>query len=585
MRHAADLHPVSKIRERVSGSRATARLPSRWSGDLTWALALGALAWFQRLVFLWANRDRDWPYSIFYEGDAEVFFRYARAILAGELYDNGIPFHPPGFAGVLAGVHTLVGAGAGVTQFPHLAIKSVLALFGAATVTLLVLLVRPYLGPAVARVAGLLAVFHFGLMVTSIAPVSEGLYTALMLAVLLLWSRRFEHPLAAPEPFRRPATTLTAAIFGVLLAALALTRAEGIGLAVLLLGVGAGSAVRRPRPDRLRALRPWVVAAFALVLALAPWAVRNSLRLGALQDRLGPALAEPLPRFVPLTLYGPINLALANHAGADGSFSRAALAANAGQASLELTHPEHLDFILHGDRRAFTWMREHPGDFVRLAARKLALAGGALRLGWTQWNAPGGLDGIRRPVDVFVPRSGAGLWVTLPLLLVGLGLLSMSSTSPGPPRRWLLLAALPTAVTALAVTLFFGYARLGLVVLPLWLPAMAAALVGLTTRSLRLDPTATPRPPLPARGDHPRRGPPRARTLGRLPPSKLPRHRHQRAGPELPGPGCAGGVGGDAVGGDVGAARRWGCGVSGGGKALKRLANENVPGGTRRPGR
>ena len=72
------------------------------------------------------------------------------------------------------------------------------------SIGLLYLLARPYVGRSVALIASLLGVYHFGLYVLSVATVSETLYTTLLLAVLLLWTRRLEHPLTAPEA--RPGT-------------------------------------------------------------------------------------------------------------------------------------------------------------------------------------------------------------------------------------------------------------------------------------------------------------------------------------------------------------------------------------------
>ncbi|HEV2845411.1 MAG TPA: hypothetical protein VG477_11240, partial [Thermoanaerobaculia bacterium] len=91
-------------RRKEKKAEAAARTGVR--SDLLWAAGLTLLAWLHRLAFLRSNRDWSWPYTIFYEGDSEVFFDYARALLNGRLYDNGIPFHPPGFAWVLAVIHT-----------------------------------------------------------------------------------------------------------------------------------------------------------------------------------------------------------------------------------------------------------------------------------------------------------------------------------------------------------------------------------------------------------------------------------------------------------------------------------------------
>lgn len=459
------------------------------SADLWIAGGLTLLAWVHRLIFLRSNRDRDWPYTFFYEGDSETFYLYARALLKGQLYDNGIPFHPPGFAWVLAKIHSLVGAGEAAAQVPHATVKSILALFGAAAVGVLYLLVRPYLGRTAALLGSVLCLYHFGLYVLSIAPVTESVYLFLLLLALLVWSRRLEHPLAAPSgPDGRPGSWGSALLLGLLLGALALTRAEGALVAVLLIGTGLAGALRR---RDARALRPWLLAVLGWVLIVAPWAVRNARILSGFNERLAGQLAEPLPTFVPLTIYGPINLALANNPLADGSFSRDFLASQSQSPVLDLTNPQHLEFILHGDRMAWRYARENPADFARLVGKKWRLVAEAWTLGWTQWNWPGGLTGDRRPVDVFVPASNAASWIGLPLALLGL---LVCLESAGPARRWagvVLLATLPTVV---ATGLFFGYVRLGLLVLPLWLSLAGAALAWAAGRfRLPFSPTPAPR--------------------------------------------------------------------------------------------
>lgn len=452
--------------------------PSRDRADLGWAIGLTLLAWFHRLAFLRSNQDWSWPYTIFYEGDSETFFDYARALLNGKLYDNGIPFHPPGFAWVLAAVHALVGAGAGTARVPYVAVKIVIALIGSLPVGLIYFLVKPYLGRAAALISALLCAWSFGLFVIGTAPVSEGTYLTVLMLALLLWSRRLEHPLAAPEAV--PGGWKSALGLGLILGFLALVRAEGVLIALLLVGTGLGGFFRDRSWPRLR---PWVLVALGWMLAVAPWTVRNAIRLYEMNEQLAGRLAEPLPRLVPLTLYGPVNLALANNPQADGTFSRAFLAAQAQSGVLDLTDPRHLEFILHGGRIAWNWIREHPGDFGRLALRKWRLFFSAWSLGWTQWDWPGGLNGVRRPVDVFTPESGAGWGLGLPLAM--LGLLCCLAT-PGGPRRWAALVLLLTLAGMITTGLFFGYVRQGLLVLPFWLTLTAAAVVWIAERLRKL---------------------------------------------------------------------------------------------------
>jgi hypothetical protein len=219
--------------------------------------------------------------------------------------------------------------------------------------------------------------------------------------------------------------------------------------------------------------------ALGWILAVTPWTIRNAVRLSAMNERLAGGLAEPLPTFVPLTLYGPVNLALANNPQADGTFSRDFLASRAQSPVLDLTDPQHLEFILHGDRLAWKWMRENPGDCARLVLAKWKLYFSAWTLGWTQWDWPGGLNGVRRPVDVFTPASGAGWGLGLPFAVLGL---ICCLATPGAPRRWAGVVLLLTAAGMVTTGLFFGYVRQGLLALPFWLTLTAAALVWIGER-------------------------------------------------------------------------------------------------------
>lgn len=478
------------------------RRGKRWRGkeDVLWALGLTLLAWAHRLFFLHSNRDRAWPFTIFYEGDARPFFLHARALLAGELYDQGIPFHPPGFPYFLAGLHSLFGAGAVGAEVPHLAVKSVLALVSSLSVGLLYLLVRPYVGRAVALVASLLCAWHFGSMVLAVAPVSEGLFLTLLLAALLVYTRRLEHPFTAPgaAPAAGRAAFPPALGLGLLFGLLALVRVESALFGMSLGAVGLGAWARgwwrdgRPR-ERLADGASWLLVAVGFWLALVPSLLHNHARLVDYNQRMGDALAEPLPTWVPVTIYGPVNLALANREGAAGFFDPAPLTAGTGGA-LDFTHDAHLEWILHGDRMAREWILENPGDFARLVARKWALFFDALDLGFTQWNWPGGLVGERRPVDVFVPdRQGLSL-VLGGLLLFGwiLAVASGSGAESNGPRRLALLAGLSTAVALGTTAFFFGYARQGLLQWPLWSTFVAYALVaaGRFVVDRRLEPPA-----------------------------------------------------------------------------------------------
>jgi len=411
--------------------------------------------------------DRSFPYTVFYEGDSEAYFRLARSFVEGTLYDEGVPFHPPGVSFLLAGWHLLLGATETGARLPHLATKLMLGVVvGGGSVAMLYLLARKFFARPVAIVAALLTAFHFGLYVLSVAPVADGLFQLLLIAALLVVT-----PVLVEGKELR---SRSAVLLGLLLGALVLTRAEGLLPASIVVAFGVVASWRASAASRVARLRPWLLVALAAIAVVAPWTIRNSIRLGQLESRLGANLAEPLPRFVPVTMYGPINLALANHAGADGAFSRSVLASEAGSGMLRFENPEHLRFVLHGDRLARAWIAAHPGDFARLVVRKWKLYFGALSLGWTQWNLPGGLTGVRRPVDIFVPDRGWGAGLLASLVLAGAILAVREGVKS---RLFVVLAASFTAAALAVVALFFGYARLGLILLPLWLVLAAVALV------------------------------------------------------------------------------------------------------------
>ncbi len=465
--------------------------PSPSSGVV--ALVLIALAWLHRLCFLASNEDRSWAFSLFYEGDAERFYDYARSILAGVAYNGGVPFHPPVFPHFLAGLHILVGAGDPAATVPHGAIRVILALVGSLPIGLLYLLARPYLGNGAALAGAGLSLYAFGLYVVAATPVSEGLYLNLLLLSLLVWSRGLSHPLAAPPdekvenvpetrvklPWgRTPGRAVgVALLLGVLLGLLMLTRAEAAGIAVLLWAVGVigvlrGSRAQHPAKTGCRTrLIPWLVLPIGVALTLAPWTIRNAIRLAEVNEQLGPRLSQPLPTFVPVTLYGPLNLALANHAGADGTFSPRLLGNPTGARALRLTDPGHLHAVLHGHQDAWGFIREQPGAFAQLVLRRWSLTLDAFALGWTQWNLPAGLTGVRRPVDQFVPEHRAGKWVVAGLFVVGLVICLRGGSGP---RRWAGIVLLLVGHTTVTTGLFFGYARFGTLLLPFVYTTVAA---------------------------------------------------------------------------------------------------------------
>jgi len=57
-----------------------------------------------------------------------------------------------------------------------------------------------------------------------------------------------------------------------------------------------------------RGMVPWILVALGFCMTLLPWTVRNAVVLSAVNETR-PRHLEALPTFVPITLYGPLNLA------------------------------------------------------------------------------------------------------------------------------------------------------------------------------------------------------------------------------------------------------------------------------------
>jgi hypothetical protein len=118
-----------------------------------------------------------------------------------------------------------------------------------------------------------------------------------------------------------------------------------------------------------------------------------------------------------------------------------------------------------------TWIRDHPGAFVRLAARKLWIFWKGAATGLTGFNLPLGTTGTRRAVDMLsVDGALAAAWAAAWAVLCAAGLWTARGRPAVTP--WLLLLGSKVLVTVA----FFGYARQGAAVVPavLVLAALAA---------------------------------------------------------------------------------------------------------------
>jgi hypothetical protein len=246
--------------------------------------------------------------------------------------------------------------------------------------------------------------------------------------------------------------------------------------------------------DQLRGI-PWDPAARARVAALpaftrdlgeafvvATVAHRGGTRVreadvGVLEEAFGtaPRRLRPHP-FV--SLYGPLNFALANHPAAGVGFGHAALdvppplAGGAGAypamlvaglppRDLAFTYPPHLALVNDGYAIAGRWIAADPGRAAgRVVARLGRFWAGAATM-ISGYGLPAGASGTRHAVDITIASGGIATAWRIALLAVALAGLA-ASWRRAALYPWLFLFA-SRAAAAMA---FFGYARIGATAIP-----------------------------------------------------------------------------------------------------------------------
>jgi len=190
---------------------------------------------------------------------------------------------------------------------------------------------------------------------------------------------------------------------------------------------------------------------------------------------------EPLAAHPFVALYGGLNFRLANNPWASGGFTRAPLetppplaggaqrypaflVAGLPPSDLAFSYPPHVEIVNHGYRLGWEWILQHPADYLVLARDKLRIFWSGVTLGFTGYNLPLGMSGIRRAVDLVVPEGGpaVGLWRAGALAAMLLGLWAGRREEALLPWLCLLATKLITTVA------FFGYAREGAVVIPVF---------------------------------------------------------------------------------------------------------------------
>lgn len=392
-----------------------------------------------RLLFWTGFEDRQLLYSLFYYGDSFRLHQEALEILKSNWSSSLLPYHPPVTSYLLAFFYKIFG-----TPPEHLtAVKILLIIISALSVVIFYRLARKFFSEKLAFSAAIVFGAMFPMLVVSVTPNTESIFLCFAMLTLLFFLRL------------RSSWNIRDAIWmGVCGAVASLTRAEFASFFVVL---AVGLLVLRPG---FRTQQPSAAAdraSIALALALSflipfiPWTIRNYHVLKQFNVEKSEAGLEPLPTFASITCYGPINFAMANNLLADGKFSRTILT-GANVASLDLNNPQHRHYFLHGYSEGFTFIHDYPKEFLKLVGKKLRLFIQGFSWGVGPTNIPGGLSGVRYPIDIFVSEHRWWAWIISPLFIFGY-CLSAREFSKWWPFHLLFLHRI--AVTAA----FFGYAR------------------------------------------------------------------------------------------------------------------------------
>jgi 4-amino-4-deoxy-L-arabinose transferase-like glycosyltransferase len=413
----------------VTGRRDRAR---SWlaAPEHQWLVGIVAVGFGLRLG--WGLGMLDSLPEVFGSGDQYGYVRYAREIAAGEgyvSYTAGTPtaYYPIGYPALLAALFWSVARLPFTVDLPN-AVALLHAVLGATVVLSTWALGRRALGATAAMVAAAVVALHPDLIAYTAAYTLETAFLAFGVGALAVVAA---HDWGTGAPSRNRVL-----VFGVLLAATTIIRPFALpfvgALVVAILLAGAGWR-------RAATAAAWVLLIVGLVLA--PWTVRNWVRLDA---------------FVPISTNLGDTACMARFVGSDGGFAWA----QEGCAEPTLPDVERNQANL---RKAAEFVREHPGEEVRLVGRRLSkmFEHGHSGVFEASYSGRGPMDqGLYRTV---ADLSDAFLVGSLLLGLPGLALVACRRWRAHPGRA---LIVLPTLTLFAIPLLLWGNPRFAMPLAP-----------------------------------------------------------------------------------------------------------------------
>lgn len=399
-----------------------------------------------RLLFIYSNIDKRFPFSVFYYGDSIKYHDYAMAILNGQLFDNGFPYHPPFLAWVMAGIYFIIGIPEkmGYSGVPY---KIIYSIFNSIANVALYYLALNFVKRYIAIIICIIFAMSFGMFILSSTPNNENIYIIILLISVLLIVKNLQ------------LNSVRASIgIGITNAIGALTRAEHLFLFPLFIIY---ILINAKRTDFKKSLKYCSYALLFFLLTLLPWSVRNYRIINNFNLYHSARHLEPISTVVLVTNYGALNFAMANNAQATGGFSRDLLNKATGEALLNFNNPQHRYYFIHGYEEGLRWIISNPADYIKLCIKKLNISFDALALGFTTWNIPSGLDGVRHAVDVFAPKHNGFRYFFLLAIIAGNMLILRYNSKKSLVLHFVLIHKL------IVILLFFGYVRQLLSIYPI----------------------------------------------------------------------------------------------------------------------